>query len=50
MSVEGSDCVGPVFVAFDCTSEGVDDYEFGLGAVDEFEEGVGSFDGVEWWQ
>jgi hypothetical protein len=34
VSVEGSDCVGSVFVAFDCSSEGVDDYEFGFGLVD----------------
>ena len=50
MSVKGSDCVCPVFVAFDGSAEGVDDYEFGFGSVDEFEEGVGSFDGVEGWQ
>jgi hypothetical protein len=34
VSVEGSNCVCSVFITFDCTAEGVDDYEFGFGAVD----------------
>ena len=50
MSVEVADCVGFVFVALDCTSEGVDDYELGGCLVDEVEDGVGAFGCVEWWE
>ena len=50
MSVEVADGVGFVFVAFDGSAEGVDDYELGLGLVDEVEDGVGAFCGVEWWE